>query len=220
MNRIAVISDIHANLPALEAVLHYVEKQGAETILCAGDVIGYNAFPNEVVRLLKEKDVMCISGNHDQHLITGDYSNFNSVAAASLRWTASVVDRETMEFLRALPETLKYLDISVYHGSPEDPERYVFEDMVSAEMTDISGTRITVLGHTHVPFILRFGLKAVLNPGSVGQPRDGDPRASCIIIDGREMKICRVTYDIESVVRKNREALLPEAISERLAMGL
>lgn len=219
--QVAVIADIHSNLSALEAVL---EEVGHLPIYCAGDVVGYNPFPNEVVTLLKERMAVSILGNHDQAVISGDTSWFNPIAADAIAWTAGELTPGSRDYLRTLPKTYENA-IYMVHGSPKSPlEEYVYGDAPDyqlLEMFDHTRRDIIVLGHTHVPFIKRLAGRLVFNPGSVGQPRDGDPRASCAVLDTeeKEVEIIRVEYDIDAVARAILDRGLPQPLAMRLYGG-
>lgn len=219
--QVAVIADIHSNLPALEAVL---EEVGRLPIYCAGDVVGYNPFPNEVIALLRERRAVSILGNHDYAVLSGDTSWFNPIAAAAIEWTARDLTQDSLGYLRSLPRSYENA-IYMVHGSPKNPlEEYVYGDAPDyqlLEMFDHTRRDIIVLGHTHVPFIRRLGGRLVFNPGSVGQPRDGDPRASYAILDTeeREVEIDRVGYDIDAVARAILDRGLPQPLALRLYGG-
>ncbi|MEK6978403.1 MAG: metallophosphoesterase family protein [Candidatus Hydrothermarchaeota archaeon] len=219
--QVAVIADIHSNLPALEAVL---EEVGHLPIYCAGDVVGYNPFPNEVIALLKERRAVSILGNHDHAVISGDTSWFNPIAAAAIEWTAGELTPGSRDYLRTLPKTYENA-LYMVHGSPKSPlEEYVYGDAPDYQLLDMfNSTRrdVIVLGHTHVPFIKRLGGRLVFNPGSVGQPRDGDPRASCAVLDTEELEveIIRVAYDIDAVARAILDRGLPQPLALRLYGG-
>ncbi|NPA75117.1 MAG: metallophosphoesterase family protein [Euryarchaeota archaeon] len=221
---LGVISDVHGNLPALIEVIHDMPED-VELLLCAGDVVGYNPYPCEVIQELKLHDVLCIRGNHDRAVLTDDYSRFNPYAAAAARWTRSVLSDACMEYLAGLKDSQGLLvngvKIAMHHGAPFDEDYYVFPDRVSEELLDYDEPDILILGHTHVPFIQEYPDGVILNPGSVGQPRDGDPRASyaLIDIDNWKFEIRRVEYDIDLVERKIIETGLPAFLGERLHLG-
>ena len=228
MARYAVISDVHANLEALEAVLDEVE--GLE-VYCLGDLVDYGAQPNEVIDALRRRNATCIMGNHDSAAITGDTSQFNTRAAISSDWTRRSLTDESLRYLKGLPleRRLSFDGVGAYlaHGSPEDR---LWEYVDPSTHSDLFGyyldkVRASVigLGHTHVPYVWKEGSGVVFNPGSVGQPRDGDWRASFAVIDtGRGdivIEIRRVEYDVEGAASKIREAGLPASHAERLSTG-
>ncbi len=219
---IGVISDIHGNLPALEAVLEAMGE--VSTILCAGDIVGYNPYPREVIDMVISRGIVCIRGNHDRAVLGEDYSRFNPYAAAAARWTRRQLDSRYLSFLESLPDSkilrVEGMKIAIHHGSPWDEDMYVYPDMVTEEYLRFDNPDILVLGHTHVPFIKKSPSGIVLNPGSVGQPRDGDWRASYAIIDGDEVRIHRVEYDVDEVYMRILDTNLPEFLGERLYSGI
>ncbi len=220
---IAVISDIHGNLPALEVVLEEIKE--AELILCAGDLVGYNPWPNEVISIVKMYGIRCIRGNHDRAVIYDDYSRFNPYAASAAMWTKEELTKSNMEYLYSLRDSMllecKGKKIAIHHGAPFDEDRYIYPEDVEEWYLDYDDADILILGHTHVPFIKKFGERVILNPGSVGQPRDGDPRASYAIMDVEKGKyeIKRVEYPIDEVYNKIKEENLPMILGERLYYG-
>lgn len=221
MTRYALLADIHSNFVALEAVLAQIDGEGVDAIICAGDIVGYNSQPNQVVDEFRRRAIACIRGNHDEAvLLPMQEQAMNSLAAAAVRWTRRQLTGENTGFLDSLRHTITVGDFAVYHGSPFDPYEYIYEDQVDERLAKASGRRFTVLGHTHVPFIRHVSGTSVINPGSVGQPRDGDARASYAIVEGDLIEIRRVPYDIESIVQLNMSAGLPTALSERLRWGV
>ena len=213
--KIAVISDVHANLHALRAVLAQVE---ADEVYCLGDLVDYGAQPNEVIREIRLGRVECIHGNHDWAALSGDTSMFNARAAMSSVWSRKALGAAEVEYLRSLPQELKKrLGTETYftHGSPDDR---LWEYVDPRTHSDLFG-----LGHTHVPYVWREDGRTVFNPGSVGQPRDGDWRASYAELDVRgtevRVEIRRVKYDREGAASKIREAGLPAVFADRLATG-
>ena len=221
---LAIISDIHGNLPALKVVLEKIED--ADLIICAGDLVGYNPYPNEVIWEIKKRKIPCILGNHDRAVITDDYSNFNIYAKIAAMWTRKALTRENLIFLASLKSSMRSLEyenfkISVHHGSPWDEDYYVYPDMVRESILEYENPDLLVLGHTHVPFIKRFKKGTILNPGSVGQPRDGDPRASYALADIKRgiYEIKRVEYPIDEVAERILKEGLPEFLARRLYIG-
>ncbi len=223
--RIAFISDVHANLVALEAVMARVDDLEVDRVFCAGDVVGYYPYPNETISLFQSRGIESIAGNHDRSVISEDTSWMNLLAAEAILWTHDHLSASSKEFLSFLPKSMHIeaaTKIGIFHGSPLDEDEYVLEEQALPFMLAASNCRVVVLGHTHVPFIKRFEEGAILNPGSVGQPRDGDPRASFATLeaDSEEVSFHRVEYDIDEVARKTAESGLPEALGERLRYGL
>ncbi|NWG09742.1 MAG: metallophosphoesterase family protein [Nitrososphaerales archaeon] len=229
MQELAVISDIHGNLDALDAVL---KSMGKKSIYCLGDLVGYGANPNEVIEWAKDHGVKCVMGNHEYAVVTGDASWFNWDAQRAVFWTRSNLKRENLEFIRSLPKRmdLKIDDfrILLVHGSPNDP---IFEYVMPESHNELfdyylSNNRVQVvgLGHTHIPFMYRSDRGVVFNPGSVGQPRSGDPRACYAVLTiGKgevEVEHKLVEYDIHSAAEKIIRANLPRFLAERLYAGL
>ncbi len=220
-----VLSDIHANLPALEAVLEDVE--GEEFLFC-GDLIGYYVWPDEVVEIAREKDFTGVRGNHDEALATRSNFGFRGEAVEALNWTEENISRENLEYVENLPYTRKDVidgrTVFMAHGSPNRPvEEYVHPSQATAAFLERQGVEadVLLLGHTHVPFVKEIQGTLVVNPGSVGQPRDGDPRASYATLDleNLDAEIHRVEYDVERVQEAVREEGLPETLAERLEHG-
>lgn len=221
--RIAFISDVHANVIALKAVIQEIDRLGIQTVVNAGDIIGYYPFPNETIRLLRERKVVSIRGNHDRSVLSTNTNRMNMMASAAVRWTAEKMERENIGYLRSLKDHMDVhfwnLRASVHHGSPFDEDEYVYEDQIGNEMlASCPGSKLLVLGHTHVPYIVHLDRGHVINPGSVGQPRDGDPRASFLVHDPMKgsFDIKRVDYDISAV----ENAVLKEGLPKELALRL
>ncbi len=224
--RIAVLADIHANLPALEAVLKDVDNLGVDAIWVAGDIVGYNPWPNEVVRILKDRKVRAIRGNHVRAALTGDTTWFNELAAAAVRWTRIVLTPASVGYLKFLEDRTR-LHVpegvaAIYHGSPRNDDEYVMPWAVDEALMRMASAHFVVLGHTHVPmaYSSRYGI--LVNPGSVGQPRDRDPRASWALLDTGSWGVLtrRVPYDIGAVVAEIKKAGLPSELGARLQWGV
>ncbi len=228
MRRFGFISDVHANLEALEAVLKNLE--GLD-VYCLGDFVDYGASPNEVIDSVSSRGVRSILGNHDAAALTGDTSLFNSRAAMSSKWTAANLSKSSMGYLRSLPEELRLkvegVDVYLTHGSPDDRLWEYVDPRTHSDLfghyLDKTGARLLGLGHTHIPYVWKEGSRVVFNPGSVGQPRDGDRRASYALVaidQGQiEVDVRRVEYDYLKAASKIREAGLPVSFAERLAAG-
>ena len=223
--RLALISDPHANLPALQAVLAAIDREPVDRIVCAGDLVGYNPWPNEVLALLRERGVLAIRGNHDRAALTGSAIGLNPIAAEALAWTAKRLTPETFATLRKLDNRTRFpagdATVAVYHGSPRDDDEYVFPEDAAEDLVRAAGVEVVVLGHTHVPMYCAYPTGIIVNPGSVGQPRDGDPRAAYALLDTdtEEWRVERVPYDIASVQRAIHRAGLPRFLADRLALG-
>ena len=223
---IAIISDIHSNIHALEAVLEEIEASSPEKILCAGDVVGYCAHPNECCGHMRRLGAVAVLGNHDLGALTRGIGGMNPYAGAAALWTSERLDGPSREYLSSLPRSARSEAgagkvMSVFHGSDSDPDEYVYEQSVERSILDRTDSWAVVLGHTHVPFVRTFDTGAVVNPGSVGQPRDGDPRASFALLDteaGR-FEIRRVGYDVESAAEDILDAGLPMMLARRLSVG-
>ncbi|UCE45938.1 MAG: metallophosphoesterase family protein [Methanobacteriota archaeon] len=224
--RMGMIADIHSNLYALKAVFESLDERGVDRVVCAGDVVGYGAHPNECCREMRRRNVRSIAGNHDRASLVKETSRMNPYAAAAVIWTCDNLDEPSMRFLESLPCRLDIAiggewPAAVFHGSDLDPDEYVYEDEVDLHILKRCSTDLVVLGHTHVPFIAYLPGGRVINPGSVGQPRDGDSRASFAVLDtkSRRCDICRVEYDIAAEAEAILNAGLPAVLAERLQIG-
>jgi predicted phosphodiesterase len=224
--RYAIISDVHSNIHALDTVLEDLDRQGADMIVCAGDLVGYNPFPNEVIAKLRQRRAICIAGNHDRAVVQMNVFNMNHMAAVAVFWTAKRLNEENMEYLRRLrPQTrlnLAGVPAAMFHGSPRMDDEYVFEQDADAELLELAKAGVVISGHTHVPYVKRLPEGTLVNPGSVGQPRDGDWRASYILYDERrqEFEVRRLEYPVVEAVEAVRMADLPEFLGERLLSGI
>ena len=221
---IGLIADVHSNAVALKAVLSALRGSDVEKILHAGDIIGYNPYPNETIELFEENKVLSIRGNHERALLSGDTSGFNPYAASALEWTRNVISAKNADYIAGLKDE-EYISIGkkhmfIVHGSPRDFDEYVYPEDAVPEF--LSGCDILVLGHTHIQFIKEYPEGMIVNPGSVGQPRDGNPGAAFAILDtgSGEIKPGRAGYDIEKVVEDMLRAHLPENLALRLKLGL
>ena len=222
-----VISDIHGNLSALERVL---EKIDSDRILCCGDIVGYYTQPNECVEKLRHLKTISVTGNHDLACVTGDTCGFNPYAKEAMNWTRKVIKDRNIEFLRNLKRKIQIkidsVNIMMVHGSPRDPlSEYIFPstpDSTLKSFLESENVDILIMGHTHLPFIKKFGNKLVFNPGSIGQPRDGNNKASFALLDAskREAAIYRAKYDINKVVADLETEKLPSSLGKRLYKGI
>ena len=228
--KIAFISDIHSNIHALKKVMEEIEKEGVDKIICCGDIVGYNAFPSECLRVVKEKVDASVLGNHDYATITGNTGWFNEYGVAGIRYCRSVLSDEEMKFLKSLHTHLYLdadgLDIYVTHGSPRDEIfEYVFPDVsddLLLQFAEIADADVLVFGHTHIPMERRVKDKIFLNPGSVGQPRDGNPMSSYMIFDTEsgDVTFKRVAYNIDMASKSILEKNLPRFLAQRLYLGI
>lgn len=224
--RLAVISDIHSNLHALNAVIEAIQGTEVDLVVCAGDIVGYGAFPNECCRILKNLSNHVVFGNHDIAALTEDTTWMNPDAAKAALWTARNLSTRSRHYLESLKiETSLESDkmkTRIFHGSPRSVAEYVYEEDAGEGMLDAEEVDLLVLGHTHVPFVKSFGDRLIVNPGSVGQPRDHDSRASWALIDtkSKTCSIQRVSYDIGSAAEAIDAAGLPGFLAARLFSGM
>ncbi len=242
--RVAIVSDIHANLPAFQAVLHDAEAAGPlDALWCLGDVVGYGPHPNECIALLRRYRHRTVAGNHDLAACgTMGTEEFNDAAAAAVRWTAAQLSAAARAFLQELALVEEEAAFTLVHGSLRWPE---WEYLLSSEQAqahfELQRTLYGLVGHSHLPFVCweepdgpprlapaRDGERVelgeqrlILNPGGVGQPRDGDPRAAYALYDSdaRSVTYHRVAYDIEATQRAMEAARLPRWLIERLSVG-
>jgi diadenosine tetraphosphatase ApaH/serine/threonine PP2A family protein phosphatase len=241
--RSAVLADIHSNLEAFQAVLKDLDTRGgADEIWCLGDVVGYGPDPGECLRLLRRHPGAGVAGNHDWAAIGQlDTSSFNPEAAAACQWTAEALQKDDADYLAGLPLTLRRGDFTLVHGSPREPIwEYVLSTQVARANFSCFDSRFCLIGHSHSPLLfeldaqgscrlhqlpgqlsLRTGSRLIINCGSVGQPRDGDPRASYAIIDTEQetLRHCRVVYDYKVTQEKILDADLPARLASRLSVG-
>jgi diadenosine tetraphosphatase ApaH/serine/threonine PP2A family protein phosphatase len=243
--RVAILTDIHSNLPALEAVLAAIDEAGIERRWCLGDVVGYGAQPDECAKLVSERCEVSLVGNHDL-AVTGEISTevFSASAAAAVEWTRSNCEDSTIDYLKSLKPQDTEHEVGLYHASPRDPVwEYVLAVDQARECIAEQSARISLIGHSHVALWFSEGEglpgadgggqaeggreldlgsdRWLLNPGSVGQPRDGDPRAAWLELDTEAWKATyhRVQYDIDSAAEPIREASLPAHLADRLYVG-
>jgi predicted phosphodiesterase len=242
--RIAVLSDVHGNLHALEAVLAALADDPHDELWCLGDVVGYGPRPNSCCRLVAEHADICLIGNHDLGVLGRlDLDDFSLDAAASARWTASVLEDEPRRFLDGLVPDERRGDVALYHASARDPVwEYVLTPFAALASFAATNAETILVGHSHVALAFTLASQRlettiaaggtelelpedgrwIVNPGSVGQPRDGDARAAYAILDleARRVAYRRVEYSVEETQEEIRARGLPEALAERLAQGL
>ncbi|HWL33298.1 MAG TPA: metallophosphoesterase family protein [Gaiellaceae bacterium] len=240
--RIAVLSDVHSNLHALDAVLGEVDAGRFDAIWFLGDLVGYGPKPNECAALLQERAAICLAGNHDL-VVLGKIpiDAFAGEAAAAARWTQTVLDEPARGFLGTLQPRAAAPGAELFHGSPRDPVwDYVLSDESAASAFALTEAPLVLVGHSHVALEISDGgdlrgepapagtrlelgtLRRLLNPGSVGQPRDGDPRAAWLEIDFETgwATFRRTEYPVEQTQGELRELGLPEALAARLEYGI
>jgi diadenosine tetraphosphatase ApaH/serine/threonine PP2A family protein phosphatase len=241
--RIAVISDIHANLHALESVLADVDRESVDELWCLGDVVGYGPKPNECCDLIRERASISLCGNHDlASLGRLEIAEFSGDAAAAARWTSGVLGDDQRTWLGSLGPRAHREGAELFHASPRDPVwEYVLSEEVALLSLKATTEPLVLVGHTHVALALALegdridgGLapggitveigerRTLMNPGSVGQPRDGDARAAWLLVDtgAGTAGFHRVPYPIEETQKEMRDAALPEPLAGRLAHGL
>ncbi|RMH61744.1 MAG: metallophosphoesterase [Calditrichaeota bacterium] len=235
--KIAVLSDIHANLEALQAVLDYTHTHQVEKLYCLGDCVGYGPDPDACVTLLREKADAIVMGNHDYAAVgLADIRYFNAYARFAIEWTRAQLSPENLNYLKKLPFTREEGDILLVHASPKNPSHwdYVLTQEEARQQFKSFRQEICFIGHSHMPviftpsayyhtgsIILEQGEQYIVNVGSVGQPRDGDPRACFVIYDSDKhaLEYIRVQYDVEKTSQKIKETDLPEYLAERILYG-
>ena len=238
--KIAVISDIHANMPALEAVLAAIESERVDSIICGGDLVGYNAEPRQVVERIRALNIPCVMGNHDA-AVAGltDPELFNAPARAAVEWTMRQLDDDALEYLRGLPYVTRIESFTLVHGTLHNPEQwgYIFNAYEAEEHFGHQRDTLCFIGHSHIPGVfiagdmitlsrgsrvrIQAGQRYVVNVGSVGQPRDNNPAASYVVYDMVENVIHfrRAPYDVRATQQKILDAGLPNVLAMRLGLG-
>jgi predicted phosphodiesterase len=241
--RIALLSDVHGNLPAFRAVLEDVRDQGADRVWCLGDLVGYGAEPEDCVALAREECELSLAGNHDLVVIGKiDIGEFSSSAAVAAEWTRDRISDESLAFLKALEPLDEERELGLYHASPRDPVwEYVLSTWQAGGCFDEMEARVGAIGHSHVALFFHqdggsrvVGAQAaggteldvsdgrwLINPGGVGQPRDGDPRAAWLLLDTGSWTAVwrRVEYPIDEAARAIEAAGLPMSLAQRLYTG-
>ncbi|MCG8402634.1 MAG: metallophosphatase family protein [Firmicutes bacterium] len=235
--KMAVFADVHGNKHALEAVLKDIQARNPDLVVCLGDLVGYNAFPGEVVRLIRDCGITTVLGNYDDaiandRLVCGcDYKDEKAaeLGVRSISWTAANTGAEEKEFMRSLPEKLMK-EIGGYHvlfvhGSPRQLNQYLFEDVPAQEvlaMMEEAGADVLICGHTHLPYHRILGERHVINCGSAGKPKHGDPDAVYALVEinrGVKATFIKVSYDYEAAARAVKSAGLPEEFAVILRTG-
>ena len=239
--RVAVISDVHANYHALDAVLRSIDEGGVDAIWCLGDTVGYGPSPNECCALVEGRSDLCLVGNHDLVVLGElDLADFNDEAAAAARWTAEVLTPESRHFLQGLEPAARAQGVDLFHASARDPVwEYVLTEEAARATLELATAPLILVGHSHVALAITENGRNVagglapggaevaldgrwlLNPGSVGQPRDGDPRAAWLLLDldRRSAAFQRVSYPVQQTQDEMRKRGLPQALAARLGRG-
>lgn len=214
---IAIISDIHGNYVALQEVLKAIDEMGAKDIYCLGDIVGYYPQVNEVCDELRKRDVKCVMGNHDWYMAANSFCARSQSVNDTLKYQRKVISNENLQWLRSLPVYRQVGNLSMVHGGWTDPIDEYLEP--SKKYFEKVGGEYFVSGHTHVQKLADYGDKQYCNPGSVGQPRDGDNRAAFATWDGSKFELHRVKYDFVKVGELMEEAGFSGYYYERLAIG-
>jgi putative phosphoesterase len=239
MNKITIFSDVHANLPALQAVLHDMDQRSLTDLYCLGDLVGYGTFPNEVIQIMREQQIPTIMGNYDQGV--GNDSDdcgcaytdpvSEALGKRSIAWSNLYTTPENKAFLRSLVPEIRLnmgnLCVVLVHGSPRKINEYLFENRPDASLErlmDTAGADVLVCGHTHLPYhrVLPSG-RHIINDGSVGKPKDGDPRACYINLniesDHLDVEFIRVAYDVERAAEEIEASEMPHEYAKMLRAG-
>jgi predicted phosphodiesterase len=240
MNRYAIIADIHANLDAFQVVLEDINQQKCTHVVCLGDVVGYGANPKECLDLVRGMNIPVVKGNHDEYIGSDESPDgFNDAAAEAVTWTRAQLTEDDRKWLRDLKYFRLVANFSIVHATLDAPQRwgYVFEKLEAAASFTYQNTQVCFFGHTHVPvafirdtgvrggtyskFRVEPGKKYFVNVGSVGQPRDGSPKAAYAIYDlpSQTIELRRLDYDIAAAQKKIMAAGLPQRLADRLAVG-
>ncbi len=245
--RYLIFTDIHGNLESYLALHKLIQRKKIDHYIFLGDLVGYGASPNEIIQKVRSlKPLSIIRGNHDKAVCGLDsVQTFNPIAASAIHWTADHIEKKNLDFLHRLktgPQII-HKDIMICHGAPFDEDHYIFGEFDAAEAFEHITTPICFFGHTHFPFVyaekdhlvdgtfmtgnsneikIEKGVKYLINPGAVGQPRDRSPLAACAIYDSKARKVnfYRMEYDIEEAQRKILKAGLPSPLAERLSLGI
>jgi putative phosphoesterase len=220
--KIGFISDVHANLPALDVVIN--DLQNVDKIIHSGDIIGYNAFPADVIKLFQEQNIKSITGNHDRGVINHSEFDFPDPVSEVINWTIKELSVENKEFIDQLPDKLQLeIDgnvIQIVHGSPFNTDKYIYPTDISLELIEKLDKSVDILvwGHTHYPIITKINGVLLLNPGSVGQPRDGDWRTSYAIFDTQtgNIELRRREYDVKRTIEKAKMEKFPQQIIDMI----
>jgi putative phosphoesterase len=235
IDRVAVITDIHANLPALEAALVRIDELGIERVYCGGDLVGYGPHPDEVCALIEERGIPTIYGNYDHAIARDEHDcgcayiteHDRELGQQSVEWTLVNTNQTSKDFMRELPFDLRFkvgeVGVHLVHGSPRKVNEYLFEDKPASlyeRLAAAESDQLLVFGHTHKPWVHDFGGVRFVNCGSVGKPKDGDPRGAFAVLEEApgavRVTIERVGYDAQSVAREVAAAGLPVEFADKL----
>jgi putative phosphoesterase len=218
LSRLAIISDVHANLPALQAVLLQVDKLGADRIISLGDIAGYGPFVNECIDLLRSRNVFNLMGNHDLYVVQKTGCPRSLTATTIIKKQIEVITEENISWLAQSPRMYGLPDMSMVHGGWNDPiDEYMLK--IPYDYFSSRSEKMFFSGHTHVQGIWTLRDKCYVNPGSVGQPRDGDPRAAFAIVEDHDVELHRVAYEISEYRRACEDAGFPSRVWECLVRG-
>jgi putative phosphoesterase len=238
MSDVAIITDVHGNLPALEATLARIDDLGIDRLYCGGDLVGYGPQPNEVCALTAEREIPTIYGNYDYAIARNLHDcgcayitpHDREIGQESVEWTLEHTDQRSKDWMRELPFDLRFevgdTSIHLVHGSPRKVNEYLFEDKPASLYERLAAAEdadVLVFGHTHKPWIREYGDVLFVNCGSVGKPKDGDPRGAFAVLSptaaGVDARIERVGYDAESVAAQVRESGLPTEFADKLVVA-
>jgi predicted phosphodiesterase len=237
----AILSDIHSNLEALQVVLDHAQRQKCTHYVCIGDIVGYGPNPKECLQIIRDINCPVVMGNHDEYCATTlDLTGFNPMAADAIKWTRDRLDEDEKNWLSDLKYVRNVESFTIVHATLDLPEKwaYVFDKLAAAASFNYQHTSVCFNGHTHVPIAfvrgpagiqgglyskikVEIGRKYFINVGSIGQPRDRNPKAAYVIFDmlNNLIELQRLDYDIAATQRKIRAAHLPESLAQRLEQG-
>jgi predicted phosphodiesterase len=238
--KFAILADIHGNLEAFQVVLEDIKQQKCTHYACLGDIVGYNANPKECLEIVRQLNIPCVKGNHDEYCSSDEaLDGFNPAAADAVNWTRKQLDEDEKQWLRDLKYSRMVTNFTIVHATLDGPQRwgYVFDKLAAAASFTYQNTSVCFFGHTHVPvafirdnvvrggtyskFKIESGKKYFVNVGAIGQPRDNNPKSAYVIFDTIEgtIELRRLEYDIAAAQKKILEAGLPPRLAERLAFG-
>ncbi|MCB4790674.1 MAG: metallophosphatase family protein [Elusimicrobia bacterium] len=228
--KIGILSDIHSNIEALESVLSDACKNGVRSYIILGDIVGYGANPNEVIKVLRNQKIMgMVLGNHDIAILDNDISRFKTEHGLhSLMWTRKQLNKRSREFLKSIVPRCNYAEygFNIYHGGPSDIYwQYVFpstDKEILKEDFKNEKNKLVFVGHSHLAFTFAFKKFRIVNPGSIGQPRDGNPDASYVIYNTntKDTEFRRISYDVKNAAMKIKNAGLYLFLAQRLFLGI